>query len=230
MELIEQPGTPGREPASGCHVVENARPVARMSQRVFCTREVMASRAHERPVTYIIDSGIGARFTLMPDGRRQFTELLLPGDVVGLELILNLCCADNVIALTTTVCRALVRADLSEPGCAHMLREALERQLLAANEWLLHLGARPALHRLAFFFHETLTRMGAPRIGNGVRCYLPLTQVELADFLALTPVHINRCLGILRSAGVVTFRGGRLEVHDLVKLRQYALSDEEPLT
>jgi len=228
MELIEQQAIFTRERASaaGCHVVNELRPVGRTAERVFSAHELIASRAHERPATRIISSGIACRFTSTPDGRRQFTELLLPGDVVGLECILNLPCADNVIALTTTACRTFVRADLNDPGCRQILREASERQLLVASEWILNLGTRPALQRLAYFFLETLNRMRALGIGNGSRYELPLTQVELADFLALTPVHINRCLGMLRGRGVCTFRGGRLAVHDLEKLRQHAHNDE----
>ena len=145
---------------------------------------------------------------------------------MGLEWILGLPCADNVIALTTTTCRTLSRADLNDPWCRQFLREALQRQVLVASEWILNLGTRPALQRLAYFFLETLTRMDALGMRDGSRYVLQLTQVELADFLALTPVHINRCLGTLRLRGVASFRGGRLTVHDLEKLRQHAHDNE----
>jgi CRP-like cAMP-binding protein len=184
----------------------------------------MAGR-NEALGSHIIIDGIACRFTLTPDGGRQFTELLLPGDVIALEWLLNLPCADNVVALTRTLCRPLARRDLSEPDSRRILRDAVQRQLLVANEWILNLGARPAPQRLAHFFHETLMRMRVLGIGACDGCDLPLTQVELGDFLALTPVHINRCLGILRRGGMATFRSGRLTVHDLDKLRQYAHAD-----
>jgi CRP-like cAMP-binding protein len=159
-----------------------------------------------------------ARYSLTPDGRRQFTALLLPGDVVGLEALFNLRIPDNAVALSATIIQPLSPADLQHPGTRQMLWDALERQTDRAGDWMLNLGGRPAAARLAYFFHDTLTRMRALGIGSGEHHQLPLTQVELADFLALTPVHVNRCLAILRASGLAVFYRGRLQVPDPVRL------------
>ena len=51
---------------------------------------------------------------------------------------------------------------------------------------------------------------------------LPLTQDELADATALTPVHVNRTLQRLRNEGLITFRSGLLTVLDMPGLQRAA--------
>ena len=55
---------------------------------------------------------------------------------------------------------------------------------------------------------------------NGFAC--PLNQYLLADALGLTAIHVNRVLRQLRERGLVTFREGRVEFHDLAGLRTLA--------
>ncbi|MBS0419442.1 MAG: Crp/Fnr family transcriptional regulator [Proteobacteria bacterium] len=208
-------------------------PTARQEQRVtgrhtFRAREQIANSVGAGAGAHIVLSGMLSRYTLTPDGRRQFTALLLPGDVIGFESVLNLKCADSTIALTDSVCKPLTSTDLAESDTWMQVWDAIERQTLAASDWTLNIGTRPALQRLAYFFHDTLTRMRALGVvGAGTRCQLPLTQMELADFLALTPVHINRCLSVLRCNGIATFRSGSLYVPNLQELWRVAQFEAE---
>ena len=54
---------------------------------------------------------------------------------------------------------------------------------------------------------------------------LNLTQVDLAECLGLTSVHINRTLKELRERRLVEFRGGRVSIHDLAGLERVAEFD-----
>ena len=225
MYLLEpKPGTV-MTPVPPCSEQQDVRYTGRAPCRMFSIREQVITRGTERSETHIVISGMLARYGLTPDGRRQFNALLLPGDVIGLEALFNLRIADSAIALTATVAQPVAPLDLQQTALRQMLWEALERQTVLAGEWMLNLGARPALQRLAFFFHETMTRMQALGIGDAGHQQLPLTQVELADFLALTPVHVNRCLSLLRITGLATFYRGRLMVADPAKLAHFADSE-----
>jgi DNA-binding transcriptional regulator YhcF (GntR family) len=53
-------------------------------------------------------------------------------------------------------------------------------------------------------------------------CDLPMTQGELGDALGISTVHVNRTLQDLRSAGLITLRGGSLEVLDWDGLKRAA--------
>src|SRR5689334_3648887 len=48
----------------------------------------------------MIVSGFGCRYSLLPNGQRQITAFLLPGDVVGFESLMQWACTDTVSALT----------------------------------------------------------------------------------------------------------------------------------
>jgi CRP-like cAMP-binding protein len=226
MNLFEQTAMHTSTPVSPCPDQQDRRRTARVPRRMFSVREQVVLRGAERFETHIVISGMLGRYSLTSDGQRQFTGLLLPGDVIGLEALFNLRIPDNAVARCATVAQPVSPADLEEPALRQLLWEALERQTALAGEWMLNLGARPALQRLAYFFHETMTRMRALGIGHRGHQQLPLTQVELADFLALTPVHVNRCLGILRASGLATFYRGRLLVSDPARLARFAAAKE----
>ena len=49
-----------------------------------------------------------------------------------------------------------------------------------------------------------------------------MTQADLAECLGLTPVHVNRVLKELREMGLLVFRGGRVTIEDVGRLRRIA--------
>jgi len=91
-----------------------------------------------------------------------------------------------------------------------------------AREWLVSVGQRTALERLAHLLCETFTRMDTVGLSDRGRCELPLTQMELADSVALSTVHVNRTLQELRRQGLVSLSTGMLEIHDFEALQALA--------
>jgi len=57
-------------------------------------------------------------------------------------------------------------------------------------------------------------------------CDLPFTQVEFADALRVTTVHVNRVLQQMRTDGLVEMRGSRLTITDWERLK--AVGDFDP--
>ena len=55
-----------------------------------------------------------------------------------------------------------------------------------AREWIVNVGQRNALERMAHLFCELLYRFRAVGLNEGNSCTLPLTQVELAETLGLS--------------------------------------------
>lgn len=62
------------------------------------------------------------------------------------------------------------------------------------REWLVNIGQREAELRVAHFFCEMFLRSRAVGLTEDDNFFMPLTQVELADTLGLSAVHINRTL------------------------------------
>ncbi|MGC8064246.1 Crp/Fnr family transcriptional regulator, partial [Salmonella enterica] len=79
------------------------------------------------------------------------------------------------------------------------------------REWIVSIGARSAVVRLAHLFCEMYVRLERIGMTNGFTFALPLTQVDLSDATGLTAVHANRMLRQLREQGLVSFRQGTVD-------------------
>src|SRR5215469_930400 len=74
---------------------------------------------------------------------------------------------------------------------------------------LLNVGRQPALQRVAHLLCEQLARREAVGINSAT---IPLTQVDLADAVGLSIVHINRTVQKLRRLGILSAKGPSIEV------------------
>jgi len=90
------------------------------------------------------------------------------------------------------------------------------------REWILNVGRREARSRMAHVLCELIVRLRAVGLAQDHRCKLPITQVEMADALGLSAVHVNRVLQELRGDGLIRLDGGTLTVLDWESLRQVA--------
>ena len=93
------------------------------------------------------------------------------------------------------------------------------------REWVLSLGRRSALARVAHLFCELRVRLAVVGLADESGYALPLTQTDLAECLGLTSVHVNRVLRELREAGLVEFRSRRVAIGDLAGLEAVAEFD-----
>jgi DNA-binding transcriptional regulator LsrR (DeoR family) len=50
----------------------------------------------------------------------------------------------------------------------------------------------------------------------------PLTQVQIAEYLGITPVHVNRVVKAFREREIVVLQNGRAVIQDFVQLRRIA--------
>ncbi|HET9446948.1 MAG TPA: Crp/Fnr family transcriptional regulator [Steroidobacteraceae bacterium] len=165
---------------------------------------------------------------VLADGRRQILSYLIPGDLCDPRLLLLPAAVYTVSTLTTSNVVLFGREQLQEVLLKHprlgraLCWLALQEELIS-REWLVNVGQRTAIERLAHLFCEIFARMQAVGLTDGGRCELPLTQVELADTLALSTVHVNRTLQELRRQGLVSMSSGMLEIHKLDALQSLAM-------
>jgi len=66
-------------------------------------------------------------------------------------------------------------------------------------------------------------------LNEGLSCTLPLTQVELAETLGLSSVHVNRTLQQLRRQKLITLEGGVLTIEDLPALEEVSFFNADYL-
>lgn len=174
--------------------------------------------------------GLICRYKDLRDGSRQISELHVAGDFADLHGFTLKRLDHSLMALTR--CRiALVpheRLKAVTEEFPHLTRLYWFMTNLDAaihREWVLSLGRRSALSRVAHLLCELQVRLGIVGLGDESGYALDLTQTDLAECLGLTPVHINRTLRELRERGLVEFRGGRVSIGNLAALQRVAEFD-----
>jgi len=168
--------------------------------------------------TLLLD-GLMCRYRDLRDGSRQISELHVPGDFVDLHSF-TLKKLDHGI-MTLTPCRIslvpherLKAITEQHPHLTRVLWFATNLDAAIHREWMLSLGRRTALQRLAHFFCEMNVRLGLVGLAANDSYELALTQIDVAECLGLTAVHVNRTLKVLRERGLVEFRGGVVSITD----------------
>ncbi|HKY80557.1 MAG TPA: Crp/Fnr family transcriptional regulator [Sphingobium sp.] len=180
------------------------------------------AREDEKPAAlYRIDEGWACRYRLLSDGRRQITALYLPGDLCEPQWALGRVPSQPVVALTivrATLAPCVLPAGEEQERFWRSLSDYIERQ----TNWLVMLGRKTALERLAHLLLELFDRMRLSGLAYGQQCAMPLTQMEIADLTGLTPVHVNRTLQTMRARGLVELQSKWLRIPDLALLRNAA--------
>ncbi|TMJ20274.1 MAG: Crp/Fnr family transcriptional regulator [Alphaproteobacteria bacterium] len=178
----------------------------------------------------LLIEGLLCRYKDLRDGQRQIMELHVPGDFADLHSLTLKRLDHNVMTLTR--CRlamapheGLRKITADYPHLTRVLWFSTNLDAAIHREWMLSLGRRSALSRTAHFFCEMRIRLGLVGLADDDGYPLNLTQVDLAECLGLTSVHINRTLKELRERRLVEFRGGRVSIHDLAGLERVAEFD-----
>lgn len=161
----------------------------------------------EKNFTNIL-SGVVKLTKLMADGRQQIVGLQFAPDLVGRPFMKN----STVTAQAATdikVCsfpKSVLEELLTEaPEMEHRLHEQTLRQLDDARDWLLTLGRKSALEKIASFLYLIATHIDPEQNDKKDRVTLeiPMKRGDIADFLGLTIETVSRQLTNLRKSGII---------------------------
>jgi CRP/FNR family transcriptional regulator len=172
------------------------------------------------PATRIFTLTRGALklYKLLPDGRRQVTGFMFPGDFLGITIDDDH--AFTVEALTESQLCWFPRKRFGEFVEAHTeLERGLYRlaahELAAAQVQMVLLGRKTAAERVASFFIALLERAERSS-GDRKRMFdLPMSRSDIADYLGLTKETVSRMLALLKDRRLVRLAAlDRIEVLD----------------
>ncbi len=200
--------------------------------RVCGPHEEIYSQGESVGELYTVVEGWLYLSKLLEDGRRQITQIALPGDFIGYQA--NLARPMDHSARTLTPVRLCVfpRDKFLEFIRAHP-ELAIRLTWMIANygelgrDRLLSVGRQTALERVAHFLLELFyrVRLRDPEpLGTSIK--MPLTQEHIGDALGLTSVHVNRMLRELREANLVHVVDQTLTILDPDGLAEIAGFDE----
>jgi CRP-like cAMP-binding protein len=173
-------------------------------------------------------SGWACRYKVLEDGRRQIVGFILPGDTCDAHIYLFSRMDHSIGTLTPVSWCEFDRAGFEQLISADKtIAEALYCETLVngaiQREWALNIGRRDALERVAHIICELFARLSMVGLADASSFAFPVTQMELADTIGLSTVHVNRTLQELRAAGLITLKGRQMIIHDLDALSRTAM-------
>ncbi|PDQ23109.1 transcriptional regulator [Mesorhizobium sanjuanii] len=161
---------------------------------------------------YQIEFGAVRIYRLLADGRRQISAFHLAGETFGFEAdSTHHFFAEAINATGVRVFRLTAGADMSR----QLLPLAL-KGLTRAQEHLLVLGRQNAIERVAAFLVDMVERQGGLR-----QVELPMSRMDIGDYLGLTIETVSRVFTRLKDNGVIRL----LNLRSIEILKQDVLQD-----
>lgn len=165
------------------------------------------------------------------DGRTQIVGLQFPPEFIGRPFAEN----GTIVAEAATdveLCcfskpqfEGLLRA---HRGMQELLIQRMLQDLDHAREWMLLLGRKTALERVATLLLLCAEKMrgsncGEESVADQLTFDLPLSRTEMAEYLGLTLETVSRMLKTLAQAGIIAIHRGRgMTILDPQELRRHA--------
>ncbi|MER8520465.1 helix-turn-helix domain-containing protein [Mesorhizobium sp. M0145] len=158
-----------------------------------CGSEIYA-QGEKAGAFYQVEFGAVRVYRLLADGRRQISAFHLAGETFGFEAdTTHHFFAEAINAVGVRVFRFATGADLSR----QLLPLAL-KGLTRAQEHLLVLGRQNAIERVAAFLVDMAERQGGLR-----QVELPMSRMDIGDYLGLTIETVSRVFTRLKDKGVI---------------------------
>jgi CRP-like cAMP-binding protein len=177
---------------------------------------------------YTLFEGWAARYRRLPDGSRQIFDILLAGDMIGLESAMLGTVKHSVEAITPVALCVLEGRTLPDlfqdhPALALSIFRTRIEEEQRADVRLALLGRRAAFARVAYLLLETCDRLRQRGMVNGGTTYhFPLTRRHIADATGLSNMHLIRVLREMRERKLVLIDRAALVVYDWQKLAELA--------
>ena len=182
--------------------------------------------------TFTIVEGWVCRYKMLPEGGRQIMSFHVPGDIPDLQSVFLRRLDHSIAAITPAKVAFIHHRDIRHLMRKHEgIADALWRDALVDaaifREWMVGIGRRSAHQRIAHLLCEMATKIEAVGLAESDTYPWPVTQVEIADSLGLTDVHVNRVIADYKRERLVSFKRGSFTVHDWPALK--TLGQFDPL-
>ena len=200
---------------------------ARAGQRILPPKRNIYREEKESDEVFTLHDGWAFSYKLLPDGRRQILNFLLPGSFIGLHLLWFKAMPHSVQTLTDV---SLCVFDKEKFGDLLRRMPEYEWQLLRysascqalSDERLSDLGRRTAKERIARLVLEFHDRLASRDMVDGETFPFHLRQEHIADALGLTKAHVCRTLQALRQDGLLEVERDTAAILDIKGLRELA--------
>ncbi len=178
----------------------------------------------------LIVEGLAYRYKLVGEGKRQIFSYHISGDTPDLQSLHLERMDHNVGTLIATRVAFIPHQDVRKLTETHpRLLAAFWRDGLVDaavfREWMVGMGRRTALARIAHLLCELFTRYSAVGLSEDYRFPYHLRQTDIGDSLGLSTVHVNRVIQKLKSDKLIDVNGKTMTILDWEKLQEVAEFD-----
>lgn len=156
---------------------------------------------------YKVVRGVVRTYKLLNDGRRQISAFLFPGDVFGLDAAEEHRFTAEAVSDATVVFvkrNAMVALAAGDGEVANELWLMAATELQNAHEHMMVLGRKSAQERIAAFLLEMADRAQQSEIVD-----LPMSRLDIADYLGLTIETVSRTITLLENADTIKLPSAR---------------------
>jgi len=198
-----------------------ARHFASAPVQVIAARADLFLEGDEATHAFEVLDGIVCACRLLPDGARHIIAFYYPGDVLGY------CCMDthpySAQALTAVRVRRiplslLERTMQQRPEVAHKFLRLATLELSATRDHLVCLAVKSAAAKTASFL-LALSRRNASVGQDSLQIRLPMTRLDIADYLGLTFETVSRMLSKFKRKGLIDLpRATHVVIKDVMGL------------
>jgi CRP/FNR family transcriptional regulator len=172
---------------------------------------------------YRLRDGWAYQSRVLADARRAIVDVYVPGDVIGLDAALNTRRVQDVSALSAVTIEAiliqneLIKLMADRPTALYIVWLLSKRQR-RMSRFLVAISSLDARGRLAMMLLDFYLRLRRQKLISGLTYHLPLTQVQIGNYLGLTVVHVNRVLRSLRAERIASLEKHCVTILDLERL------------
>lgn len=196
-----------------------------MTSRHLSHDEMLVSEGDALTRVFSLTAGLLRLSIALPDGRRQITGFLMPGDYLGLadedihsataEAIGDVrLCSFPVRDMDALMERFPLLKDRLHAMTRSALRQARDNQMV--------LGRLAPVEKLATFL-VMLSQRASERKLSAHPLALPMSRIDIADYLGLTVETVSRSFTKLRNQGLIHLPDPhRVEVADMAALQAVA--------
>jgi CRP-like cAMP-binding protein len=191
--------------------------------------EVLFCHGDDAEYIFGVVDGVMCNYQTLADGRRQVISFAYPGEIIGLDH------SDTYRFNCEASCDACVRRISSvaffsyAEGRADIGRRLLDianAELTSKQEHQVLLGRKFAFEKLASFL-LTLVRRSGGEFAPRPQFQLPMTRLDIADYLGLTVETVSRNLTKFKMMGVIEIlQTTTVVVHDMDMLKEAAQGDD----
>jgi CRP/FNR family transcriptional regulator len=175
---------------------------------------------------YAVRSGAMKGYRTTSDGREQVTGFYFPGEILGMDGISESAHASSARALETSAICAIPFDSLEKlsalmPGLQRHLFQLLSREITEDQLLITLLSKNSADERVATLL-LSISRRIARRQLSASQFRLPMSRVDIGNYLGLTVETISRVFSRMQKSGILRVDNKEIEILDQEALQQAA--------